>query len=62
MMTPIMNPYSPTASAKIKMRSKVLNIFSYCAFAHTPASPIIPIAIPADKQDNPQTNPAPKNL
>lgn len=40
-------PYRPKASAKIKIKIIPTKIFSYYAFALTPASPTIPIANPA---------------
>ena len=43
----MIKPYSPRASAKIKIRIIPTKIASYWALALTPASPTIPIARPA---------------
>ena len=42
-----MRPYRPNASAKIRMRIMPTKSFSCCPIARTPASPTIPIAMPA---------------
>ena len=56
----IISPYSPRASEKISIRSIPTNTSGEWAVALTPASPVIPIASPAAKEDNPQHNPAAK--
>jgi len=43
----IIIPYSPRASAKMRIRIIPTKICSCCALALTPASPTIPIARPA---------------
>ena len=50
-------PYSPSASAKIKISTIPTNTASCCAFARTPASPTTPIARPAPSALRPQQNP-----
>ena len=42
-----MRPYRPRASAKIKIRIMPTKSLSCCPTARTPASPTIPMAIPA---------------
>ncbi len=42
-----MRPYRPRASAKMRMRIMPTKSFSCCPMAFTPASPTIPIAMPA---------------
>ena len=56
----IMRPYSPIASAKIRIRIIPTKIASYCALALTPASPTIPIASPAAREERPQQSPEDK--
>ena len=46
-MIPMMSPYSPMASANIKIRIIPTNSLGSCALPLTPASPTIPIAYPA---------------
>ncbi len=53
----MINPYRASASEKISMSSIPTNIFSWWAFALTPASPHIPIANPAANDDSPQHSP-----
>merc|ERR1719172_215825 len=57
---PTMSPYSPKASAKMRMRIMPTNSRGCCAFARTPASPTIPIASPAARDDMPTVSPAPR--
>ena len=45
-MIPIIKPYSPIASAKIRIRIIPTKSLGSCAFPLTPASPTIPIAYP----------------
>ena len=46
-MIATINPYSPRASAKMRIRIIPTNIFGSIALALTPASPTTPIANPA---------------
>ena len=57
---PIIKPYKANASQKINIKTIPTNNFGCCAFALTPASPIIPIAIPAAKPDKPHAKPEDK--
>ena len=57
---PIIKPYEANASQKINIKTIPTNNFGCCAFALTPASPIIPIAIPAAKPDKPHAKPEDK--
>ena len=59
-MMPTIRPYSARASAKIKIKIIPTNNLGCWAFALTPASPTIPIAIPAANPDKPHANPAAK--
>ncbi|ETO21383.1 hypothetical protein RFI_15821 [Reticulomyxa filosa] len=53
-------PYKPKASAKIKIKIIPTNNAGCCPFALTPASPTMPIAMPAPKADNPTLKPLAK--
>eukprot|EP00982_Pelagococcus_subviridis_P006213 30017-Pelagococcus_subviridis.AAC.2 len=59
-MIPTINPYSANASAKIKIRIIPVNSFGCCAFALTPASPTMPMAIPAASPESPHESPLPR--
>ena len=52
------SPYNPRASAKMRISIIPTNILSCWPSALTPASPTIPIAIPAPKELRPQQSPA----
>ena len=51
------SPYNPKASAKMSIKIIPTKIFSYWAFALTPASPTIPMAMPAANELSPQQRP-----
>jgi hypothetical protein len=54
----MMTPYRAMASAKIIIRMRETKSLSCCPTALTPASPTIPMVIPAAKLLRPQHNPA----
>lgn len=56
----MISPYSPIASPKIKIKIIPTKILGSWAFALTPASPTIPIAIPAARELNPTEMPEDK--
>lgn len=53
----IIIPYKPNASANININIIPTNILSCCPNARTPASPAIPMAMPAPREHNPQHSP-----
>merc|ERR1719465_338567 len=55
-----MRPYRPRASAKIKMRIMPTKRRGCWALARTPASPTMPMARPAAREDIPTVSPAPR--
>merc|ERR1711976_583699 len=57
---PTISPYRPRASAKIRIKIMPTNNLGVCALARTPASPTMPIAIPAAKELKPTVKPAPR--
>lgn len=59
-MRATISPYNPRASAKMRISIIPTNILSCCPSALTPASPTIPIAIPAPRELRPQHRPAAK--
>ncbi len=59
-MIATMSPYSPRASAKIRIRIIPTNIFPSTALALTPQSPTTPIAKPAANAEKPQHIPEAK--
>lgn len=61
-MIATIKPYSPNASAKMRIKIIPTNTSCCCAFALTPASPTIPIANPAARELNPQQSPEAKCL
>lgn len=54
----IINPYSPSASKKIKRSINPVNILDSLIYPRTPQSPNLPIEIPANSEDNPTHQPA----
>ena len=56
------SPYNPSASEKISISIIPTKILSSCPIALTPASPAIPMLIPAPKQLRPHTKPDAKCL
>ena len=56
-MRATISPYNPKASAKMRISIIPTKIFSCCPSALTPASPAIPIANPAARDERPQQSP-----
>ena len=56
-MIPTMSPYSASASEKMKMSRMPVNSLGCCAFARTPASPVMPMAMPAARPERPHARP-----
>jgi len=56
-MIPTISPYSARASEKMKMSKIPVNSLGCCAFARTPASPVMPMAMPAARPERPQAKP-----
>merc|ERR550534_1855160 len=56
-MIATISPYNPSASAKIRIKTIPTNSFGCWPLARTPASPTIPIAMPAPKELSPQASP-----
>lgn len=52
-MAATITPYNAMASAKIKMSSIPIKIFSYDTNFLTPVSPTSPIAYPAKREEKP---------
>merc|ERR1712086_1189555 len=57
---PTMRPYKPKASAKMRMRIMPTKRRGCCALALTPASPTMPMARPAAREERPTVRPAPR--
>ena len=56
-MIPTIRPYKAKASAKMRMRIIPTKSLGCWAFALTPASPTIPMAMPAERPARPQARP-----
>eukprot|EP00962_Isochrysis_galbana_P052314 scaffold23726_cov130-Isochrysis_galbana.AAC.1 len=57
-MRPTMRPYRPRASAKMRMSTMPTYNLACWALARTPASPTMPIAMPAARPLRPHARPA----